>query len=75
MGRAYCCEICDSTDPRWEITRVGDVVVSWACDADLATVCDRLQRDSEITELRVSHLPKRREWAQITRALDEIAGA
>lgn len=27
---AYLCEICLTT-PRWEITRMGDVVVTWSC--------------------------------------------
>lgn len=55
--------------------RTGDAVVSWACDAHLAVVCDRLQRDFEITELTVRDSRKVREWVAIGKALDKIAGA
>lgn len=68
-GRAYCCEVCDSDDPTWRITRRGDVVTSWACDTHLPVVCDRLQRDWEITELVVVHQRKQREWSDINRTL------
>ena len=73
MSRAYCCEVCDSADPHWELTRRGDVVVSWACDTDLARVAEGLQRDREVTELVVSDARKAREWAGISRVLDKIA--
>jgi hypothetical protein len=55
--------------------RIGDVAVSWACDAHLGGVCDGLQRDFEITELVVKLASKAREWAEIGKSLDEIAGA
>jgi hypothetical protein len=74
MSRAYCCEACDDADPRWNLTRRGDVVTSWACDAHLATVAGRLQRDHEVTKLVVTDARKAREWAGIGRALNEIAG-
>lgn len=76
MGNRYlnCCETCDDRDPHWEIVRIGDVVVSWACDAHLSDVCERLQRDSEVARLTVEDFRKRREWAQIGRTLNEIAG-
>jgi hypothetical protein len=53
MSLAYRCEICEG-HPRWEITRVGDVVVSWACGDHLAEVCEGLQRDWRATELMVT---------------------
>jgi hypothetical protein len=56
------------------IERWGDAVVTWACDIDLAGVCEQLQRDHEVTKLSVGDARKAREWAGITRALDEIAG-
>ena len=64
-GYAYCCEICDGTDPHWTIMRRGDVVTSWACDEHLATVCERLQRDFEVTELIVRDSRKARGQAAI----------
>jgi hypothetical protein len=70
-----CCEVCDAADPHWTIMRTGDVVTSWACDEHLAVVCDRLQRDFEVTELTVRNSRKAREWVAIGRALDKIAGA
>ena len=73
MSRAYCCEVCDDTDPHWVLTRRGDVVVSWACDADLAQVAVRLQRDHEVTELVVSDARKAREWTGVSRSLNAIA--
>jgi hypothetical protein len=74
MTVAFCCEVCDLTDPRWRITRRGDVVVSWACDPHLAEACDRLQRDFEVTELVVQNAHKLREWAEISRAMESVAG-
>lgn len=71
MSRAYCCEVCDDADPHWNLTRRGDVVTSWACDADLAAVADRMQRDHEVTKLVVRDTRKARGWAGIGRALGE----
>lgn len=71
MSRAYCCEICDTDDPHWTIMRRGDVAVSWACDGHLAEVCERLQRDHEVTELIVQDYRKARERAAAARAEDE----
>ena len=73
MSRAYCCEACDSADPHWVIERWGDAVVTWACDADLAKVCEGLQRDHEVTKLSVQDYRKAREWAGIGRSLNAIA--
>lgn len=70
---AYCCEICAAADPHWMITRKGDVVTSWACDLHLATVCERLQRDFEVSELVLIHFRKAREWSDIDRTLRGIA--
>lgn len=53
MSRAYCCEACDDPDPHWVIERWGDAVITWACDAHLAGVCEGLQRDGEVTKLSV----------------------
>ena len=55
--------------------RTGDVVVSWACDSHLAEVCDRLQRDFEVTKLTVWNSRKAREWAAITDSLEQVADA
>lgn len=63
MSRAYCCEVCDTDDPRWVIERWGDAVVTWACDTDLAEVCERLQRPNEVTKLSVQDARKLREQA------------
>ena len=74
MSRAYCCEVCDAADPRWVIERHGDAVVTWACDGDLAEVCERLQRDREVTRLSVRDARKAREWAAGMRALNADGG-
>lgn len=66
-GYAYCCEVCDDADPHWHIMRRGDVVVSWACDDHLSTVCERLQRDFEVTTLLVTDSRKARERAETAR--------
>lgn len=73
MSRVHCCEVCDTPDARWSVTRIGDVVTTWACDAHLGEVSGRLQRDHEVTEHVVRDALKAREWAGITRALDKIA--
>lgn len=72
MSLAFKCQVCDG-DPLWRITRVGDVVVSWACSSDLSAVCESLQRDFEVTELVVEHQPKLHEVVEINRALEDIA--
>lgn len=74
MGEGYanCCEECDERYPKWSIVRVGDVVCTWACDDHLAVACERLQRDWEVTELRVKHFQKSVEWAQIGETLRTI---
>ena len=75
MSLAYCCEVDDTPDPHWTIMRRGDVVVSWACDAHLAIVCERLQRDFEVTELIVRDSRKARKWAGgLTRPAPDPAG-
>jgi hypothetical protein len=73
MSRAYRCEVCEVADPHWTIERWGDAVVTWACDTDLAGVCEALQRPNEVTKLSVRDARKAREWAGITRSLDQIA--
>lgn len=73
MSFLGCCEICDDADPRWSVTRIGDVATTWACDDHLSQVAGRLQRDREITELSVRDRRKLLEWAAITRSLEAIA--
>ena len=73
-ARAYHCEVCDHPDPRWALTRRGDAVRSWACDEDLVTVVDNLQRDHEVSEVVVRDRRKAREWARIGHTLNEISG-
>lgn len=74
MSRAYACEVCDTLDPHWSVARIGDAVITWACDAHLVVTCERLQRDHEVTGLVIRDARKAREWAGINRALDRIAG-
>jgi hypothetical protein len=71
-GYAFCCEECDDSDPLWRLTRQGDVVTSWACAAHVSLVCDRLQRDWEITQIIVTHARKAREWADIGATLGSV---
>lgn len=73
MSYAFRCEVCDADPPHWRITRIGDVVLTWACDAHLAVICERLQRDFEITELIVQDSRKMREWAETGKTLAQIA--
>ncbi len=63
VSYAFRCEVCDA-DPHWRVTRVGDVVLAWACDEHLAVACERLQRDFEVTKLVVQDSRKMRERAQ-----------
>lgn len=72
-GKAFLCEVCDG-EPLWRLLRRGDAVVSWACPQHMSAVAERLQRDSEVTELVVTHEPKAREWAEIGQALGAIEG-
>lgn len=71
-GLAFRCEVCDDT-PSWRLTRIGDAVVSWACNGHLALVCHRLQRDWEITELVVTSFSKSKEWREIAESLKAVA--
>jgi hypothetical protein len=64
--------VCDG-DPTWRISRRVDAVVSWACDEDLYTVCHRLQRDWEVSELVVVSQTKLREWSEVRSSLDAVA--
>lgn len=72
MSPPFVCEVCHA-DPLWRLVRRGDAVVSWACDEDLYTVCHRLQRDWEVTELVITHSAKLREWVEISQTLDAVA--
>lgn len=72
MSLAYRCEVCRA-DPYWTLTRVGDVVVSWACRTHLSQVLEGLQRDHEVTRVEVRLSSKAREWAEMGQALDQIA--
>jgi hypothetical protein len=71
VSYAFLCEVCDGP-PKWRITRIGDVVVSWACAEHFSEVCDRLQRDWEVTRLSVELCSKLREVAEINTRLREI---
>lgn len=70
---AFKCGECDG-EPAWRITRIGDVATTWACDEHLAHECHRMQRDWEVTELRIESQPKLREVAEINKRLREIVG-
>jgi hypothetical protein len=56
-GLAFRChfapEYCDQVT-RWRLERVGDAVVTWACDRHLVTVVEELQRPNELTEVHVT---------------------
>lgn len=67
-----CC-VCDN-EATWQVTRRGDVATSWACGDHLASVCDDLQRDFEVTELVVKLYQKSVEWSQLNYRLNKIAG-
>lgn len=43
MSYVYRCEKCDGR-AQWRITRVGDVVTTWACNLHLARICLDMQR-------------------------------
>lgn len=70
-GAAYRCLICGN-EPLWSITRRGDVAMTWADPEHLSAVCERLQRDHEVTELVVKLMPKAHEWAQMGERLRQI---
>ena len=72
MSVAFRCEVCE-IEPLWRLLRRGDAVVSWACGQHLSQVCDRLQRDWEVTELVVTSQPKLVEWAEIARTLEGVS--
>ena len=69
---AFKCRVCHAS-PKWSLLRRGDAVVDWACHAHLSAVCDRLQRDHEVTEVVVKNYPKSVEWSSISRTLNTIA--
>lgn len=52
MSYAWRCGVC-AGQPTWRVERVGDAVVSWACDRHLAEECDDLQRSNERTILNL----------------------
>lgn len=73
MGHpAFRCEVCHG-DPTWRLTRIGDAALTWACDDHVGAACHRLQRDHEITEVRVVHYARAVERAQIAASLARIA--
>jgi hypothetical protein len=71
-GLSNACRACNA-DPIWTISRIGDMATSWACNDDLAAVCEWLQRDFEVTQLRVRLTAKSIEWNQMNHALNRIA--
>lgn len=73
QGFAFRCGECDGGEVLWSILRVGDAVVSWACNQHFSEVALDLQRDHEVTELIVTYRPKALEWAEITKTLDDVA--
>lgn len=44
MSYAFRCEACNGRC-HWRVTRIGDVVTSWACSDHLAYVCWIMQKD------------------------------
>jgi hypothetical protein len=72
VSRYLRCEVCDK-DPRWTLTRRGDVVTTWSCALHIDQIADRLQRDHEVTELVVTFTAKSIEWASVFRSLEAIA--
>jgi hypothetical protein len=70
IGRCYGCDI----EAKWVITRLGDVATGWACDDHLSAVSEDLQRDFEVTELKVQLWEKSVEWNQMAHSLNKIAG-
>lgn len=55
-GQAFRCHFAPEhcTDvTRWRLDRVGDAIVSWACDRHLTAVVEDLQRPRERTEVVV----------------------
>ena len=73
MSLANRCEVCDG-EPLWALTRIGDVVVSWADAEHLSEVLIGLQRDHEVTQVVVRLFPKAVEWAEIGKTLDNVRG-
>lgn len=69
---AYRCETCRGV-PLWCIERYGDVATSWACADHLSVVCEALQRDWEVTALKVELFAKACEWSGIGATLNAIA--
>jgi hypothetical protein len=68
VSAAFRCEVCEA-EPLWRILRRGDAVVSWACPEHLSQICDRLQRDWELTEVVVTNHAKAVEWSEIAKTL------
>lgn len=68
MSRAYCCEICSGSNPRWCLMRRGDAAVSWACDDHLVYVVKAMQREHEVTALIITD--NRKAQAERQRLID-----
>jgi putative hydrolase of HD superfamily len=66
--RSYSCRVCDAYGT-WRLARPGEIVTRWACTPHLGEVADAMQRELDVTELTVVHLPKLREWQELTRML------
>jgi hypothetical protein len=69
VSAAYRCEFCDEW-PDWQALRIGDAVVSWACEAHTAWMLDHLQRDlvpmtGERTKLIVTRCQHRGDYDRI----------
>lgn len=52
---AFRCEVCHG-HPMWELERIGDVVVTWACDSHVQEALVALQRPHERTSVRVTRM-------------------
>lgn len=58
MSWSNRCEMCPGEPPPpesavWRLDRVGDAVISWACNEHLPAVLEGLQRGHEVTEVVV----------------------
>lgn len=68
MSHAFRCQTCNG-EPMWQVLRIGDVVVSWACPEHLSNIAEEMQRDYEVTELSVKRWAKLVEVAEINRMI------
>lgn len=60
-GAAYRCDFCGDW-PNWQMLRVGDAAITWACDAHTAWTLDRFQRVGEQTKVIVTRCMHRADY-------------